>query len=306
MGMIMAVNPTKKKPARSGKKSGTKAKKGKAMAKRKRNALGQFVKKGRSTTKKKTTTKKKRRNPVAKTKTKTITRYAKSTVAGVNVGGALRNTVPLLAGALAAKFCAKKFTDDDGSESANWTWKNYALGLLGGFAAALIASVLLKAKGTTSQRLFEGALMLVAYKIFINEIASQNDSMKEWFGGYDAGYFDNPAAMGPAQQFAGPEESFDPYAGGAISGAIIQGEEDDYVQGMDGQWRPVSESHRDVQGMSADEMLTRPTATMGAYESTERLRRPSQTMGDFEEGPGMTTGTSGTQVANMFAKAYGN
>jgi len=173
---------------------------------------------------------------------------------GVNMTSALRNTVPLLLGALAAKFTAKKFTDG-GKESDNWTWKNYAFGVLGTLVAAFATQALFKAKTGTATKVMEGGLLLVAYKIFTNEIAPMNDTMEEWFSGDEAmpemevdGYGDWGEELGP--------DDFTP-------GDIWQGDDTDYVMGSDGYWRPLDEGHRAVQGLGS--FVEPATPGMGSF-----------------------------------------
>lgn len=166
---------------------------------------------------------KKRKNPPAKKRS--YRRYARQTLGGVNMMGAVRSTVPLLFGALVAKFAAKKFAEG-GAESDNWTWKNYLLALAGGFTAAFLTSATLK-KRAAAQKVFEGSLLLIAYKLFTNEIAPQNPSLESWFGATD---------------------EFDPYSGMGYDtgdeGDLWAGDNEDHIKGIDGYWRPVSESHR--------------------------------------------------------------
>ena len=99
----MAVNPKKKKK-RKGKMpiaNNPKGKRGSTMAKKKR---------------KRRTTRKYKRNPsragaLARRTGRRAATYSRGLVAGVNMTQAVRSTIPLLLGALAAKFTAKKFTD---------------------------------------------------------------------------------------------------------------------------------------------------------------------------------------------------
>jgi len=158
--------------------------------------------------------------------------YTKGAIGGVHIGGALRSTLPLLIGALSAKFAAKKFTDDKGAEGDNWTWKNYGLALVGGFVAAVAASAIFKGRKDTAQKVMEGAFLLTAYKIFVNEIASSNDTLKTWFSDDDAAYPDMSGYMG-----AGDEQTAEP-------GDLWQGDGQTWVMGEDYQWRPVDGMNR--------------------------------------------------------------
>ena len=193
------------------------------MAERKRNKDGTFRKSP------------KRKSGGSRSKTKTVVRYrekknptkkrraarrvgttAKGLFGAVNPVGAAVNTIPLLVGALAAKFAAKKFADG-GEDDSNWTWKNYGFALLGGFVVSLAAGAIFKSKKGVAQKVMEGAFMLTAYKVFINEIAAKNDSLDTWFG-------DDPMVDLPELS----------------SGDIV---DEEYVYG-DGGYLPINESHR--------------------------------------------------------------
>jgi len=273
MPIITAINP-RKKPRKTGSNG-----KVEPMAKKRRR---------RSPAKTKTIVRyRTKKNPTrARRAGRAAAGYAKSTIAGINVGGALKSTIPLLLGGLACKFAAKKFTDG-GADGENWTWKNYAFGLLGGFVAAFGAQALFKTKTGTTQKILEGALLLTAYKIFVNEIAPSNSTIEQWFGsdeslpdydglgayGADPNYYNQmygAADLGPSD-FAPP------------MGDIYQADDDDYIQGNDGAWRPLSEAHRmPMEGYGATEMISKPTAQMGfaGYGATEMLSRPNSQMGE--------------------------
>ncbi len=234
MAVIVAINPTKRRKNTKSVARPTTKKKGDTMPKKKSKRRSPATK---------TIVRYKYRTRKNPTKRRAVANYAKSTIGGVNIQGALKSTVPLLLGALAAKFAAKKFSDGAG-EGEDWTWKSYGLAALGGLVAAVGTSAIFKTNRNTSQKVLEGALLLIGYKIFINEIASQNETMNQWFSGY--------SAYGQADEFG---QDFDPYAGydegvgnGGL-GDVWQGDEADYVQGTDGHWRPVDESHR-VNGLS--------------------------------------------------------
>lgn len=196
--------------------------------------------------------------------------YGKSLVLGVNMPDALRSTIPLLLGALAAKFTAKKFSDG-GAEADNWTWKNYAFGLLGTLIAAFATQAIFKARTGTATKVMEGGLILVAYKLFTNEIAPQNTTLQTWFGENEAmpefeGYANYGAEMGP--------QDFRP-------GDIWQGDLSDYVMGEDGYWRPIDEGHRSVEGLGQDTI--RPSGgTMGRLGDVLRPAGATMGEGDFE------------------------
>ena len=182
----------------------------------------------------------KRQNP---SKRRAVYRYGRSTLGGINMMGAAKSTVPLLFGALVAKFAAKKFAPG-GAEGDNWSWKNYLLAAAGGFVAAFGTSAVLK-KRAAAQKVFEGSLLLIAYKLFTNDIAPLNTYTEDWFSGAD---------------------DFDPYAGADLGepGDLWTGDEEDYVKGIDGYWRPTSESHRRPQQAMGDVMVD-PQPRYGGY-----------------------------------------
>lgn len=263
MPIITAINPRKKKPRKSGKKKGAPQ-----MAKKKRRA----PRKTKTIVKYRT-----RKNP--KRAIKRAGSYAKQQILGVNVTGALKSTIPLLLGALACKFAAKKFTDG-GADDENWTWKNYAFGLLGGMVAAFGAQALFKTRSGTTQKILEGAFLLTVYKIFVNEIATSNSTMDEWFGEDDA----LPDYDGLGAEDMGPSAFLPPGTSG-VMGDIWQGDDQDFVQGPDGAWRPIDEGHREpmnVTGLGDDDMLRPVTPQMGADFGDDMLRPVTPQMGDFD------------------------
>lgn len=184
--------------------------------------------------------KKRRKNP---SRAKTVYRYSRSTLGGINMMGAAKSTVPLLFGALVAKFAAKKFAAG-GAEGDNWSWKNYLLAAAGGLAAAFGTNALLR-KPKASQKVFEGALLLIAYKLFTNDIAPLNTYTDDWFSGAD---------------------DFDPYSGADLGepGDLWTGDDEDYVKGIDGYWRPTSESHR-LPAAAVGDIMMDPNPRYGGY-----------------------------------------
>ncbi len=232
MPTIIALNPGKKGKKKKGKK------------KRKRPALTALQKKYFGTkAQRKGTTK------MAKAKTKTTKKRSnppKKKKGGgggsrkgrieTTIWGAAKSTVPLLFGALTAKFFAKKFAEG-GAEADNWNYKNYLLAGGATIGASLIVGALFK-KRVIAQKVLEGGLLLLVYKLFTNEIAPMNQYTESWF--------------------AGDEDSdFDPY--GAIDegepGDIWAGGQEDYVKGIDGYWRPTSEAHREPAASMSDVMV---------------------------------------------------
>lgn len=218
---ILAINPRKKKRAAPKKK-----KSGRTSAKPQKRSNTMPKKRARKRAKPKARTK-------YRTRTKTVVRYrtrkpAKrrrnpsrsrsgiaQTIAGVNLGGAVKNALPMLLGALAGKAAAKKFAAG-GAESDNWTWANYLWALGGGLIAALGTSAIFKGKRAVSQRIFEGALLLTAYKFFTNDVAPRNSTLESWFGQDDD----------EARLIESAAAAIDPYAG--LFGDITEAAEGDF------------------------------------------------------------------------------
>ena len=200
-----------------------------------------------------TNPKKKKRKTNSGTKTKTIIKYRNppkkkrrirrvargigQNIMGINVMGALKNSIPITGGMLAAKFAAKQFADG-GAEGDNWTWQNYGMGLLGGFVAAAATQAVFRAPKATGQKVMEGAISLMMYKGFVNEIAPMNDRLDSWFSGDEEN-----------NNYLGQDE------GWAEIGDVWQGDDVDYIQGADAHWRPVDESHRLPATTMGDELV---------------------------------------------------
>ena len=228
MPTIVALNPAKNKKKKKRKK--------RAMTALQKKYFGPG-RKGKKKVKGTTMAKKKKRGGYKKQRTyRRNPNGGRGSLLGVNMFGAVKSTVPLLFGALAAKFTAKKFASG-GAESDNWTWKNHLLALTGGLVASFATGAILKKRGA-AQKVFEGALLLVAYKVFTGEIAPTNQSLESWFGA---------------------DEDIDPYAGlgdglgdfgelGDGIGDVWQAGSSNYVRGVDGMWRPSDESHRRPRG----------------------------------------------------------
>jgi hypothetical protein len=240
MPTIIALNPRKK----GKKKKGKKKRKRPAMTALQKKYFGKKAERKGPTkmakAKKKTT--KKRYNPKKKKGGGGGSRRGGAIAS--TIFGAAKSTVPLLFGALTAKFFAKKFAEG-GAESDNWNWKNYALAGGSTVGAAFLVGALFRKKAIT-QKVLEGGLLLLAYKLFTNEIAPMNQYTESWFGG--------------------AEDEFDPY--GAIDqgeeGDIWEGDNEDYVKGVDGYWRPASEAHRQPIGNLRDVMVN-PDPRYGGY-----------------------------------------
>jgi len=246
MPTILALNPKpkRKKPAkkRSTKKQ-SQAKGKQPMAKKKKRGG-----------------KKKRRNPSGGG-------FARSTIGGVHFMNAVKDSIPMLFGAVAAKFAAKRFADG-GGEMEDWTWKNYLLAVAGGLVGAIAVSAVIKGRGNIAQKVFQGALVLIVYKIWTLEIAPKNATLESWFGEY-------------------PE--------GNEYGQIWQGDETDYMTGGDGFWRPVDETHRLPSAAGFGQVVPYAPGAMG-----DDIVAPGPVMGqDVAMAP------ASSDISQEFVRAYG-
>ncbi|MBN2256875.1 MAG: hypothetical protein JW704_03505 [Anaerolineaceae bacterium] len=178
-----------------------------------------------------------------RTKVKKVRSKPKNTLlGGINVSGALKDMMPLMCGALLAKFAAKKFAEG-GAETENWTWKNYGWGLVGTAVAAVGTSAMFR-RSRTAQKIFEGGLLLLAYKIFTNEIAPKSDYLNTWFGADEDIYPDMSYGFGADSPY--PDMSYGAEDLDGEPGDLWRGDETTYAMGADRAWRPVDEMHREI------------------------------------------------------------
>jgi hypothetical protein len=240
MKTIMTINPRRKKKAK--KKSTTKKKSTSYKKKPVRNAgkkkgLKAMPKK-RKAAKRKVTKRRRRRNPGLASRAKGVLSVKGIREAAV---GALRQT----GGALLSQFFAKKFAEGGGANDPNWTYKNYLLNALGALAAGVAAEVVRPGVG---KDFLKGGLTLLAYKIFVNEVAPQNEFLMTNFGDSD---MDMEYPEGDVYQDANGRE---------------------YLLGQDGFWRPTDETHR------LGEALISPSAIGDEYVSPGTLAPMGSTL----------------------------
>ncbi len=226
MSEILLINPSPKKKKKKKKKVKNPQKKVVKMADQKKKKR----KKSSGGNAKTKTIIRYRNPPKKKRKIRRVARGIGQNIMGINVGGAFLNSIPITGGMLAAKLAAKQFADG-GAEGDNWTWQNYGMGLLGGFVAAAATQAVFRAPKATGQKVMEGAISLMMYKGFVNEIAPMNDQLDAWFSGDEDEDVLDPGYLGQDE-------------GWAEVGDVWQGEDVDYIQGADAHWRPIDESHR--------------------------------------------------------------
>lgn len=128
----------------------------------------------RKTTK---TVRRSRRNPTTR---RSIVRRASNTLAGLNVMGAVKESIPLTAGMLGAKFFAKRFgAGADQSDPASWNWRSYLQMAGGAFATGLVSNMIKRGSG---QKALAGGMSLLIYELIQNEFVATNDTMAGWLG----------------------------------------------------------------------------------------------------------------------------
>lgn len=129
-----------------------------------------------------------RRNPSRARRTyKRGVARARSTIAGLNFGKALKNMLPVQVGMFAAKFGAKRFgLDASETDPESWNWASYLKGALGASLAAFVAQNI---KPGTGQKVLEGGLNYVAFKVVQNELIAGNETAMRWLGQDDDEYY---------------------------------------------------------------------------------------------------------------------
>jgi hypothetical protein len=256
---VLTINPSrksaKKKPAKGKKKMTTK----------------------RKTTKRRKTTRRKRRNPSVKSAARRVARRSRERFFGMNFKGALKGAPARAAGMLACKWAAKKFPGvSGGGDQENWSFANYLAGAAGSVMAGFLAENL---KRGTGQRVLEGGLDLLMYKLFMNEAVPNSTFLQEQFGEGEMmflGEDGEPIVLlgenGEAWEGEGVEE-----------GDLLLGDDGEiYMMGADGYTRPIDESHR---VMAAD--LAR--RSLAARNMGGSLQRPGALGGELER-PGALGG----------------
>lgn len=114
---------------------------------------------------------------------KRVRRYARKAggrlLAGLNVKSAIHDGVPMLLGMFAAKLGARKFGNGTETDPTSWTWGTYLKAGAGAFVGALAANMVKPGMG---QRVLNGGLAYVLFKLVENELVSKSEKAQEWFG----------------------------------------------------------------------------------------------------------------------------
>lgn len=172
-------------------------------------------------------------NPPKRTRARRAAAAVGRGLGALGIGAALRSMLPMVAGALAAKLGQKKFgSGKDEDAGGGWEWKDYLIGGLGALAASMLSRHVMRSNPATAQKVLEGGLLILAFKLVTQEIVPMSDTAKGWLG-------DN------AQAAPGYE------VGDLAEGADGQ----TYVLGSDWRWRPVDAGNR-LLGAADDDDFT--------------------------------------------------
>lgn len=191
-----------------------------------------------------------RRNPSARALARRAGGSARRTFGGMNIMSAVKNVPIAVLGMMAAKWSAKRFGEGELEDRANetdaetWTGMSYLKGSIGAFAAGFVAQMV---KPGWGQKVLEGGLCLMGYKLLQNELIPKSEWASRQFGAEDQEV--------PIQY----DDQGTPY-----------------LLGSNGQWYPADERHRlpeAVDGMgdalerpgSLGDVLERP-GSMGAID----------------------------------------
>lgn len=119
--------------------------------------------------KRRTTRRAPRRNPSrVRRATRRVTRRASGAFQGLNFKSALKNIPMNTLGMFAAKWAAKRFGQSaTETDPTTWNYASYLKGAAGAAAAGFIANMLRRGTG---QRVLEGGMSLMLYKLVQNEL----------------------------------------------------------------------------------------------------------------------------------------
>jgi hypothetical protein len=132
-------------------------------------------------------------------------------------------------GMLAAQFFAKKFAEGGGANDVNWTWKNYAFGVLGTFVAGLGADMVKRGSG---QKFVQGGLAYLLVRAFVNELGPRSNFVETYFG-QDGIENQGGMILGTDGNAYSPGDTY------------LGADGEVYLLGANGVWHPTSENYRD-------------------------------------------------------------
>lgn len=211
MKEILVINPGKPKAKRGRKKASKKEVT--AMPKRKR-ARKHARKNGPIRSYKVyAPVKKHRRRAHNPTRVRRAARALGKTLMGMNIKSALGNVPPAVLGMMAAKWASKRFSEGGASEidPESWTWGSYLKGAAGAFLGGFLAQ---NVRAGWGQKVLEGGLNLMVYKLVQNELIPKSEWAQGQFGEGDQAAIQYDQTGTP------------------------------YLLGQDGNWYPVDERHR--------------------------------------------------------------
>ncbi|MDD5547235.1 MAG: hypothetical protein PHO67_08800 [Candidatus Omnitrophica bacterium] len=151
--------------------------------------------------------------------------------AGLNVKSAIHEGIPMLLGMFAAKLGARKFGGGTETDPTTWSWGTYLKAGAGAFAGAFAANLIRPGMG---QRVLNGGLAFVLFKLVENELVTKSPKAQEWFGA--------------------PEDALEGYGYFGADPNVLQldGEGTPWMMSDDGQMLPLDERHRMGLGESWD------------------------------------------------------
>lgn len=206
MREIMLINPTRKRR----KKKQTRKPRKVAKPYKKRTSRKTAERSRPMAKRKKAVKRRRRRNP---SRRKRIVRRASKAIAGINLMGALKDSLPMAGGMIGSKFFAKLFNDGaDELDPSSWTARNYLQMAGGSFATAVLMNTL---KRGTGQKACAGGFALLMYELAQNEFIQSNDIAKRWLGqdeytdeGFMLGEDDEPFIYGDDGQAIPLDDSY--------------------------------------------------------------------------------------------------
>jgi hypothetical protein len=140
-----------------------------------------------------------RRNPSrARRARRAVARRAGGALGGLNFKQALKSVPLNTLGMLAAKWAAKRFGEAASeTDPATWNYASYLKGAAGAAAAGFLANMI---KRGTGQRVLEGGMALMLYKLFQNEVVPGREWLTNQFGadtGREPGVIESNSAGEP-------------------------------------------------------------------------------------------------------------
>jgi hypothetical protein len=129
-----------------------------------------------------------RRNPSARVLARAAGGRARSAFGGLHFSEALRNVPLSVLGMFAAKWSAKTFGEGEREDRANetdpetWDGMSYLKGSIGAFVAGFLGSMVRPKWG---QKILEGGLSMMAFKVLQNELIPKSEWATRQFGASD-------------------------------------------------------------------------------------------------------------------------